>query len=59
MFQIWEASIRRGLYMEGLIFGILRHLFMKLLTVTFNFNAREGWKGEKYPSRRKMISKRK
>ena len=26
MFQVWGAYICRGLYMEGLIFGILRYL---------------------------------
>ena len=25
MFQIWGASIRRGLHTDGLIFGILRY----------------------------------
>ena len=25
--RVWEAYIWRGLYMEGLIFGILRYIF--------------------------------
>ena len=27
---VWEAYIWRGLYMEGLIFGILRYLYIKM-----------------------------
>ena len=34
-FRVWGAFIWRGLYMEGLIFGILRY-FSKMLMVNFH-----------------------
>ena len=30
---VWGTDIRRGLYMEGLMFGILRHLGLPLMTL--------------------------
>ena len=37
--QVWGAYIWRGFYMEGLIFGILRYLAMKLFyTVNINLH---------------------
>ena len=33
---VWRAYIWRGLYMEGLIFGILRYLGLPLMTLNTN-----------------------
>ena len=42
MLPVWGAYIWRGLYTEGLIFGILRYLPEKILTKAPSWEGGEG-----------------
>ena len=42
MLPVWGAYMWRGLYMEGLIFGTLRHQNFKLNSNAF-IHVDEGW----------------
>ena len=44
--QVWGAYIRRGLYVEGLIFGILRYVHKYLARLVLPVVSNSGkWKG--------------
>ena len=49
MLPVWGAYIWRGLYVEGLIFGILRYsgfdLFGRIVLIKVKFSLRREWPG--------------